>query len=255
MFTERALTDELAALREEIAAASLVLDCEREFETMPEDWVYELALLTEDLHPLAHPDAWIPADAPLAARRTTGSDPAIGMPDDGSVAWTRQTTPRLVFVKPRAGALPAEFRDFLIGEALVELAEGMPETPVCFFRERYTDLQGRVESPTLSFRLASALRTGWIGLHTREIFAAWEGTYPALHAGWRDAGNRLADRVEALPRLLAADEITFPDAVELACSAIKHDLAVPAPFAALDVAPFREDGAAYGLRWVEEVLD
>lgn len=252
MFAARDLSDDLAALRDEHAPSARVVETEQEFETMPTDWLFELAIVTDELQPLAYPADWLPDDATSAARRTTDRDPAIGMPDDGSVTWTRQTEPPMVFIKPRAAGLPDEFCDFLIGEALVELGAAYPETPVCFFRERYRSVQSAVGSPTVAYQLAAALRTGWIGRETRTIFTEWADPYPGLHAGWVDAGDRLRDRVESIPTLLNTGEIAFGDATELACSAIKHDLALPAPFAAIDVEAYSEQGPEFAERWIEE---
>lgn len=252
MFAARDLEEKLAALREDVAPEARVLDCEREFESMPAEWLYELALITEDLAPLSHPDEWVPADAPPAARRTTGGDPAIGMPDDGSVTWTRQTVPPLVLVKPRAGSLSEGFRSFLIAEALVELGADHPETPICFFESTYVELHDLVGTPALAFRLAAALRAAWIGLDTRERFAGWRDDRPELHAAWREAGDRLVERVAALPDLQADGTLGFAEATELACSAVKHDLEFPAPFAALDVEAYRDGGPAFARRWLAE---
>lgn len=252
MFDALSLTEELATLRDDVAPAVRVVETEQEFETMPTEWLFELALITDDLHPLAHPDTWVPAEALPAARRTTERDPTIGMPDDGSVSWTRQTDPSMVFVKPRASGLPETFRDLLIGEALIEVSGDYPETPVCFFQDAYRSVQEAVGSPTVAFQLAAALRTGWIGRETRDVFQGWESSYPALYDGWVDAGERLEGRVNELSALMAADELSIADATELACNAIKHDIPLPAPFAAIDVDAYTEQGAPFARRWIEE---
>lgn len=254
MFTERTLSSDLADLLEDVSPQTQVLDCEQEFETMPADWVYELALITDDIHSLGYPDSWVPDDAPNAAQRTTGANPVIGMPDDGSVAWTRQTDPPFVFVKPRASGLPDEFRDFLIAEAIVEVSRDIPETPVGYFAETYRTVHETVESPMVAFQLAAALRRGWIGLHTRETFAEWDEPKPRLHAAWADAGDRLVDRVEEIPTLMAEGQLGFADGTELACNAIKHDISLPSPWAAVDVDTFAEHGAPFAVRWIEESI-
>ncbi len=252
MFSERTLPDALERLRDEHAAGCLVLQCEQEFETMPAEWVYDLALVTEDIRPLSHPAAWIPEDAIPAIERTAGVDPAIGMPDDGSVTWTRQSEPPLVLVKPRASQLPDAFRQFLIAEALVEVGMGVPETPVCFFEERFPEVHAIMDEPTAAFQVAAALRRAWIGRQTRNVFSAWDGAYPSLQQAWQDAGDRLAGRVEDIPTLLAENELAFAEATELACNAVKHGIALPAPFDALDVEAYVDQGAPYALRWLEE---
>ncbi len=252
MFTERSLSDELADLRGDHTPDCAVFDCEDEFETMPEEWVYELALVTEGLESLAHPAAWVPDDAIPAVRRTTGVDPVIGMPDDGSVTWTHQTEPPLVLVKPRASQLPEPFREFLIAEAIVELGRELPETPVGFFEARYPAVQAAMDDPTNGFQVAAALRRGWIGLQTRSVFEDWDATYPHLHAAWMDAGERLAGRVEEIPSLRAEQTLDFAGATELAGNAIKHGIALPAPFDALDVSAFVDEGPTYALTWLEE---
>jgi len=53
---------------------------------------------------------------------------------------------------------------------------------------------------------------------------------------------------------VARGETTFPAATELACSAIKHDLDLPAPFAALDTLAYRDHGAEYAVRWAEKTV-
>lgn len=252
MFSERALPDDLDRLREEHAVDCQVLDSAQEFETMPEEWVYDLALVTEDIHPLAHPAEWIPEDAIPAVQRTAGVDPAIGMPDDGSVTWTRQTEPPLVLVKPRASQLPETFRKFLIAEAIVEVGMDLPETPVCFFRDRYQEVESILGEPTAGFQVAAALRRAWIGRQTRDVFSGWADAYPPLHRAWRDAGDRLEGRVENIPALLTANELEFAGATELAGNAIKHGIDLPAPFDALDVTAYADEGAPYALAWLEK---
>lgn len=254
MFTRRDLPDDLADIRTEHAARARVLETDREFETMPQDWIYDLAMITEDIQALRHPTSWVPDDAPAALQRTTGRNPAIGLPTDGTVAWTRQTDPPLVFVKPRAEGLPAGFRDFLIAEALLEVGIQAPETPICFFRDEYPAVHGVFDDPQDAFQSAAALTTAWIGGQTRETFLTWAETSPRLYDVWEDAGSRLRGRIEELDSLIASGQLRMPDATELACSAIKHDLALPAPFDALDVEAYIEQGAPFGRRWIEESL-
>jgi len=58
-----------------------------------------------------------------------------------------------------------------------------------------------------------------------------------------------------LPAAMASGSTTFPEAAELACSALKHAIEVPAPFAALDADVYRDRGAEYAVRWTERTLD
>lgn len=255
MFTERDLADDVVDLRDELVPTLLVLDVEKEFEAMPAEWVYDLAIVTESIDPLSYPPDWVPADAPNALRRLTDSEPRIGLPGDGGVTWTAQTDPPLVFVKPRLAGAPADFVDFLVVEAIQQIALGQPEHALGFFAERYLDLQTAVGGdPELAFGLSVALTEGWRGLETRAEFRTWADSWPRLHEAWADAGNRLEERVSELPQLVADGTLGFVDATELACSAIKHDLELPPPFAALDVAAYREQGAAFAVRWAAETV-
>jgi len=131
MFTERALSGDLAAVRE--------------------------------------------AYAPDPLHRYAGGDFTVGLPGDGGVAWTTQTAPACVLVKPRLETSPPDFVDFLVAEALVQTSLDEPEGFPAFFGERYRDL--------------AAVTDGRLGP---------SGTY------------------------------------QLACSAVKHGLDLPAPFAQLN---------------------
>lgn len=255
MFAEHDLADDVTELRDELVPDGLVLDVDREFETMDPEWGYELALITDSMDPVTYPEEWVPTSAPRALRRLTDGDLTIGQPGDGGVAWTTQTTPPLVFVKPRLEKVPTGFRDFLIAEALLQVALGVPEEPLAFFGEEYRSLQDAAGGePKLAYGLAVALTEGWRGLVTRERFRAWETDYPRLHEHWADAGERLADRVADLPRLTANGRLGIADATELACSAIKHGLDLPKPYAALDVEAFREQRAAFAIQWVAQTI-
>ena len=64
MFTERELSAELAAVRDEQAPDALVLDCARDFETVPPAQAEDLALVADRLTPRSYPTEWLPADAP-----------------------------------------------------------------------------------------------------------------------------------------------------------------------------------------------
>lgn len=256
MFDERALSSELARVREGHAPDCLVLDCEGDFETLPPDALDDLALLTDSISPVSHPDEWLPADAPETLRRYAGSDLVVGMPGDGSVAWTAQTTPPICFVKARVEGVPESFVSFLIAEALVEIGLGLPESFLGFFREEYPALARATPlDPNATYQIAAALFTGWRGLHTRGTFADWEDEKPTLHAAWIDAGERLEGRIGELPSLVATGELDFPEATELACGAIRHGLDLPAPFDALDTRAYREHGASFAVRWAEKTFD
>lgn len=255
MFTEREVPEHLDSLLEETTPAPLVLDCQDDFEAMPAEWVYDLAIVTDEVAPLSYPTDWIPPNAPEALKRTTGSDPAIGLPGDGSVTWTRQTQPPIVFVKPRATGMPEGFRDFLLAEAIVQIDGGYPETPAGFFEERYGELQDITDSPEVAYRLSVALLDAWIGLQTRERFGRWRTDRPRLWEAWQDAGDRLTDRVGSIPSLVADGTLGFAEATELACSAVKHDIDLPSPYAALDVTTYRDQGAPFAIRWAEKTMD
>lgn len=256
MFEARALSDRLEAVRESHAPDAQVLDCERDFETLPPALAEDLGLIVDALEPASYPAAWLPADAPTLLARYAGSDLTIGMPGDGSVAWTRQTEPPIVLVKPRVEGSPDSFVDFLIAEALVQLDLGVPEHFIGFFEESYLDLDRAVRlDPNGTYQVAAALYDGWVGLQTRDVFAGWHDEHPELADAWQDAGTRLEDRVSDLPRAVARGETDFADATELACAAIKHAIELPAPFAALDTEAYLDHGPEYAIQWAEKTFD
>lgn len=256
MFSDFALAGDLASYRDDRAPSVRVLETDQEFETMPTDWLYELALITEDIAGTDVEESWIPADAPNALTQLTGTDPVIGAPGDGGVTWTRQTTPPLVFLKPRSAGIPESFRAYLIAEAITDIHLEHPEHPLAFFAGTYPELQEALGGdPGLTYRLGAALTEAWCGLGRRSEIATWAGVYPTLYAAWGDAGDRLTGRIESLPSELANGSIGFAAATELACSAIKHDIDLPHPFDALDVAAFREHGPSFALRWTERTVE
>jgi len=255
MFDERSLTDALAAVRTEHAPDALVFDCERDFETLDPAVAEDLALVVDGLDPQSYPEEWVPADAPDALRRYAGGEFTVGMPGDGGVAWTRQTDPPSVFVKPRLTGSPDAFVEFLLAEALVEVGLDAPEQFLAFFEARYPELAAATPlSPAGDYQLAAALYTAHLGLRTRAVFADWDADHPALFAAWRDAGERLEPRLDGLAGEMARGETEFPAAAELACSAVKHDLDLPAPFAALDTGAYRRNGPAYAVEWARKTF-
>ncbi|MFB6308745.1 MAG: hypothetical protein ABEH35_05380 [Haloarculaceae archaeon] len=257
MFSERAIDGDLATVRERHAPDALVLDCERDFETLDPAVAEDLLLVVDDVDPLTFPGEWVPAGAPDPLARLAGGDFTVGMPGDGGVAWTRQTDPPVVFVKPRLAGSPDPFVDFLIAEALVQVGLDRPEHFLGFFGERYPDLARAVDErldPAGTYQLAAACYEAYLGLSTREIFADWEGDLPALFDAWHDAGERLEPRLSDLSGEMARGETAFPAAAELACSAVKHAIEVPTPFGALDTSAYREYGAEYAVRWAEKTL-
>jgi len=256
VFDRRPLPDDVAAVRERYAPDAPVLDVETGFETLPPAAAEDLGLLVESLDPATHPAEWLPEDAPAPLVRYAGSDFTVGMPGDGTVAWTRQTAPPTVLVKPRAAGTPEGFLAFLIAEALVRVGTGVPEHALPFFGERYRDLDAAVPLGGAGvYQLAVALYEAWVGLETREAFEGWQGEHPRLHGAWVDAGERLTGRVGDLPGAVARGETGFADAAELACSAVKHGLELPAPFAALDTAAYRDHGPAYAVEWAERTFE
>ena len=274
MFTERELSAELAAVRDEQAPDALVLDCARDFETVPPAQAEDLALVTDRLTPRSYPTEWLPTDAPEILRNYASDELTIGAPGDGGVAWTRQTDPPVVLVKPRLAGSPDAFVDFLVAEALVQVGLDVPEQFLGFFEERYLDLAAAAESrldATGTYQLAAALYDAFLGLHTREVFAEWRDDHPDLFDAWVDAGERLEPRLADLPSELATGDTGFGDAAELACAAIKHTVErsstsppsqaredgtePPTPFGALDTDAYREYGADYAVEWAEKTFD
>ena len=252
MFSEYALGEDLIELCENTDCDTLVVESQRDFEALPEDALFEVALLTEDISPTPCPESWLSEDSPQTLSRLTKNDLAIGLPGDGSVTWTAQTTPPLIIIKPRIAGAPTDFKDFLIAEAILQLSRDHPEHLLSFFREDYRSLEGAVNGDSdLSYRLAIALYRGWQGLDTRASFQTWEEKYPRLGAAWSSAGGHLEGRVSELPTLLADGTMGFGAATELACSALKHDISLPAPFRALDVESFRDHGARFAIKWAE----
>lgn len=257
MFSERELTAELAAVRESHAADTLVLDCQSDFETIPGPQAEELGLLTDRLTPATYPDEWLPPDAPSVLQRYASSDLTIGMPGDGSVVWTRQTEPPVVFCKPRLDGTPDSFGDFLVAEALVEVGLDEPEHFLGFFGERYpefADVTREALSPVETYQLAVACYDAYLGLQTRDVFGAWEWESDLLTA-WLDAGQRLEPRLNNLTTAMAQGKLSFTAAAELACSAIKHAGEIPAPFRALDAKAYLDHGPEYAIEWAERAVE
>ncbi len=256
MFERRDLTGELAAVRDEHCPDALVFDCESDFETLAPAQAEQLGLVVDGLDPASYPAEWLPADAPELLQQYAGGEFTVGLPGDGSVAWTRQTDPPVILVKPRVEGSPESFVEFLLAEALVQAGGDVPETFLPFFGEEYRALDAAVDmDPAEVYQLANALYDAWIGLGTRETFAGWLETYPDLGAAWQDAGTRLEDRVSDLPRAVARGGTTFPAATELACSAVKHAIELPAPYDALDADVYRDRGAEYAVAWAERTVE
>ena len=257
MFSERDLSADLAAVRDEHAPGALVLDCDRDFETLPPAQAEELGLVTDRFDLDTYPTDWLPSDAPDILQRYATEELAIGAPGDGGVAWTHQTDPPVVFVKPRLAGSPDAFVDFLVAEALVQVGLDLPEHFLGFFEAQYLDLAeaagDRLDS-TGTYQLAAALYDAYLGLHTREVFAGWEADHPDLHDAWADAGERLEPRLADLSTELVRGSTGFGDAAELACAAVKHQVEPPTPFAALDTEAYREYGADYAVEWAEKTF-
>jgi hypothetical protein len=295
VFERRSLDSTLTAVRDAYAPETLVLDTAADFETLPPETAEELGLLVDALDPASYPTEWLPNDAPDDApndapeilKRYAGTDFTIGMPGDGTVVWTDQTDPPVVLVKKRAEGTPDAFLDFLLAEAFVKIAVGVPEHFLPFFGDSYPELASAAPvSGTDSYQLAAALFDAWIGLHTREVFASWGenaettpakalaevagetradgtpwseidglGPHPALFDAWVDAGERLEGRLGDLSSEIARGTTSFPAATEYACSAVKHGLALPAPFGALDTVAYREHGAPFAVKWVQKTYE
>jgi hypothetical protein len=255
MFTERTLSPAVEQVHETHAPDALVLDCGQGFETLPAAQAEELALVTDTLVPATYPEAWLPPDAPDILRRYAGGDLTIGMPGDGSVAWTHQTDPPVVLCKPRLEGSPDAFVQFLVAEALVEVGLDEPEHFLGLFGEEYpdfADVTREILSPVETYQLAAACYDAYLGLQTREIFADWEGD---LFDAWVDAGERLEPRLDDLPGAIARGETNFADAAELACSAVKHGGEIPSPFDALDAAVYLDHGPAFAIQWAERTVE
>jgi hypothetical protein len=255
MFSERSLPEDLASVRAEYAPESTVLDVDRDFEILAPEAAEQLGLVVDALDPVSYPDDWLPADAPEALARYASGEFTVGMPGDGTVAWTRQTDPPIVLVKARSQGTPADFLDFLIAEAFCQIGLGAHEHFLPFFGARYPDLDDAIPlGSTEVYQIAAALYDAWVGLNTREVFRDWESSQDRLYDAWVDSGQRLSGRVEGLPQAVARGETSFADATELACSAVKHDLDLPAPFSALDTQAYREHEADYAIQWAEKTF-
>ena len=258
MFEERRLDDggELAALRDARAPETIVFDVRGDFETLPPAVAETLLAVVDRVDPVSYDESWISPDAPETLRRLASDAFTIGAPGDGGVAWSRQTTPPIVLVKPRLEGSPDGFVDFLVAEAFVEIGLDVPEHFLGFFEDAYRDLEDAVPlSPAETYQLAVACYAAFVGRLTRPIFADWVDASPDLHAEWRDAGERLEPRLGELSREVAFGRTGFADAAELACSAIKHDVEVPTPFNALDTAAYEQYGADFAVRWAEKTFE
>ncbi|WP_435365273.1 DUF7089 family protein [Haloarchaeobius sp. DYHT-AS-18] len=256
MFSERDLSPSVEAVRDEHAPEALVLDAATDFETIPPAQAEDLGLLVDSLAPTEYDPAWVPEEGPELLRRLAGNEFTIGAPGDGSVAWTHQTKPPVVIVKPRVEGSPSEFIDFLVAEALVEVGLDVPEHFLGFFGEHYRDLAAAMPlDPNATYQVAAALYDGWLGLHTRDVFAEWLTSQPDLGDAWQDAGSRLEGRLDGLAREVALGQTDFADATELACSGLKHAVELPAPFGALDTDAYRDRGAPYAVKWAEKTFE
>jgi hypothetical protein len=258
MFTERSLDGDLAAVRDAYAPEAVVLNSSTDFETLDPAAAEDLLLVTESVDPLALDPGWVPDSAPAQLQRYVGGEFTVGLPGDGGVAWTTQAEPPCIIVKPRLETSPSAFVDFLVAEALVEARLGEPEQFVEFFGERYADLAAVTDphiGPSGTYQLAVALYDAYLGLQTREAFAGWAEEFPAIYEAWADAGERLEPRLSDLSGELARGQTDFAAAAELACSAVKHGLDLPAPFAALDTAAYGDHGAEYAVRWAQKTFE
>lgn len=255
MFERREVAGELAAVRAANAPGAIVLECAEEFGTLEPAVAESLLAIVDDVDPLEYDPAWVPDDAPAALHRLAGDEFTVGTPGAGGVAWTSQTDPATVFVKPRLAGSPDAFVEFLIAEGLVEAGLGLPETVLGFFRDDYQVLDTAVPlSPVDTYQIGVALFDAYVGLHTSEVFADWAGTHAALYDQWVDAGTRLEPRLAALPDAVGSGRADLADAVELACSGVKHDLELPDPFAPLETEAYRKHGAAFAVRWAERTV-
>jgi hypothetical protein len=256
MFDERELSTELSGVRAEHAPSVLVFDARRDFETLPPAVAENLLAVVDGIDPLSYEESWIPPGAPETLDRLASDEFTIGAPGDGGVAWSRQTTPPIVLVKPRLEGSPDGFVDFLVAEALVEVGLEVPEHFLGFFEASYRSLADAVPlSSSDTYQLAAALYTAFVGRSSRPVFDGWEDATPGLHAEWIDAGERLRPRLSDLPRNVALDRTGFAEAAELACSAVKHDVELPTPFDALDTAAYEQHGAPFAVRWAEKTFE
>ena len=282
MFSSRPLDDDLDAVREDHAPGSPVLDVDADFETLPPASAEDLGLFVDGLSPASFPPEWLPDEVPELLRRYAGPTFTVGLPGDGTVVRTTQTEPQTVLVKQRAEGTPDDFLAFLIADRLVQVgvspspgslpaetpSDRLPESFLPFFGERYRDLDAAIRRPDPDtgasttghgpsdvFQVAAALFDAWVGLYTRDVFASWEGRHPRLFDAWVDAGDRLEGRLGDLAGEVARGETDFASATEYACSAVRHGLDLPAPFAALDTAAYRDRGAPYAVKWAEKTFE
>lgn len=257
MFEERSLRADVAAVRDTRAPGALVYDTERDFEVLPTSALTELMMVVDGVDPRGYDAAWLPADHPAVLDSLVGDDVVIGAPGDGSIAWTTQTDPPIVLVKPRIEGSPDDFVAFLVSEALVQVGLDLPEHFLGFFRGTYADFAAATPTdPTDTYQLALAVADAYVGLHTREVFAGWAETDErvSLHDAWTDAGERIRPRLDGLGHAVASGDTSFTDAAELAAAGVKHGLDLPAPFDALDDPAYREHGARYAVSWAERVF-
>jgi hypothetical protein len=257
MFDERTLEGPLAAVRESWAPGALVLEADRDFETLAPARAEDLGLLVDALDPVSAPAAWLPPDAPAVLERYAGDAFTVGMPGDGGVTWTEQTEPPVVVVKPRLAGAPEGFAGFLVAEALVQVGLDVPEQFLHFFGDQYPEFASAAREyldPAGTYQVAAACHEAHVGLATRDVFAGWEDDHPTLFEAWVEAGRRLEPRLEDLPAAVASGRTDFGNAAELACSAVKHAAGIPAPFGALDAAAYREHGADYAVEWAEHTF-
>jgi len=291
MFSSRPLDADLDTVREEHAPGSPAIDVDADFETLPPAAAEDLGLFVDGLSPASFPGEWLPDEVPELLRKYAGPAFTVGLPGDGTVVRTTQTDPQAVLVKKRAEGTPDDFLAFLIADRLVQIGvspapgslpdgaaprslsddappDRLPESFLPFFGERYRDLDAAIRrpdpdtgasttgyGPTDVFQVAAALFDAWVGLYTRDAFASWEGRHPRLFDAWLDAGDRLEGRLGDLSREVARGETDFASATEYACSAVRHGVDLPAPFAALDTAAYRDRGAPYAVKWAEKTFE
>jgi len=257
MFRHRALSAVLSTAREQYASEAVVLDVAQDFETLPPAVAEDLGLLVETLDPATYPVEWLPDNAPRALKQYASTTFTVGMPGDGTVVWTAQTEPPTVLLKKRAEGTPDAFLEFLVAEAFVQIDCAVAEHFLSFFGEQYAALAAQTGlGPADTYQIAAALFEGWVGLQTRQVFESWndDPAFESLYETWFDAGQRLDGRLSDLSRAVAHGEMTFPEATEYACSAIKHGRELPTPFAALDTDVYREYGAEYAVQWADKTI-